>query len=171
MVDAWSTAAVQLPSSGNATISTFDNALVAGANSALSLDASLVTNAFMSLAITTSAGADSIVSGLVMTLSLRVLVTTPSTAVLVQTLLLAEQGLIALTSADTAADQVRANEGDGAVATAGAWAAGAGHCHHLLLANDSFRVNGAATSVVLNNAVAGQAAGTNFTAVASGTFN
>lgn len=51
---------------GNAetlTINTVDNALVAGANTSLTLDASQITNAFLNLAVTTTAAADSLLGG------------------------------------------------------------------------------------------------------------
>lgn len=75
---------------------------------------------------------------------------------------------IDLGAADAAADQVRAAEGDGAVAAA--WAT-FDTVTNFNADTDTFRVSGAATSVILNGAGAAQVAGTAFTATASGAFD
>lgn len=143
----------------------------AAADTRLNMDAAQVTNAALRLNITGGRDADSIIAGAGDDTILGGAGNDSIVAGAGADSVIGGAGVDVIDlGVDAAADFVRADEGHGAVAVAGVFTS-VDTVTNFITANDTFQVSGAGTSVRLNGAAAAQAAGTNFTAVASGTFD
>lgn len=153
------------------TINAIDNPALATATTALNMQTAGLTNAALQLNVTGGGAADVLSGGAgADTISGGAGNDTISSGA-GNDVVTGGTGADSITTG-TGADVVRASEGDGAVATAGAWAAAVQDVVIDFDANsDVFSVNGVGTSVILSGAAAAQAAGTAFTAVATTAFD